>query len=154
MFCKPKNSTAVQTAVEFFSQPTQKNGSYQGFPQNVLWKNLWTMWITPVEKPVETCGDNNYVSRTSVRMEGELPNLPLRGRCRPQAADEGWCSAQRIPINDCLWQSHHKNIGTQNRCGEPPGEYVYPRLEAKKPSPWGRGTAKRWMRAVRRTDVE
>ena len=67
------------------------------------------------------------------------PNLPLRGRCRPQAADEGWCSAQRIPINDCQWQSHHKNIGTQNRCGEPPGEYVYPRTEAEKPSPAGEG---------------
>ena len=42
----------------------------------------------------------------------------------------------------------------QNRCGEPPGEFAYPRLEAKKPSPWGRGTAKRWMRAVRRTGAE
>ena len=114
--------------------------------------------------------------KMNVKIPALSPDLPHRGRCRPQAANEGRCSAQRIPNkgavrkvcrcepvtdvtgvaaprlngnslvllpnclkirgiatpvcglvrNDRLFSNspHHKNIGTQNRYGETPGEYV------------------------------
>ena len=60
--------------------------------------------------------------------------LPLRGSSPTFTTGEGAARTGRrmrsgaprseFQINDCQWQSHHKNIGTQNRCGEPPGEFV------------------------------
>ena len=67
VFCQPKIFTAVQRAVEIFSQFPKKGRKNQAFPQPDLWKNLWTMWITSVKNRWADCGKKIYVPRTSVR---------------------------------------------------------------------------------------
>ncbi len=61
--------------MEFFLPKPRKFPVFNSFPRNALWRNLWRMWITPVEKCVEKCLNTFYVNFSPSTTNYPLPTI-------------------------------------------------------------------------------